>query len=151
MIMHRSGLYCVKEEFSILHQSLGRWLVLGFMKSSHEDVLADHKKRHTKFKESAWKCLYYFSAKSLALTVTYNEPWFTNTKKIWVGPGDQVWPVQKVKTKLKASYMYTTGLYTYGTFVLIFWETRRSDFGVSMAPSCGNCYYDYIVILAKVR
>jgi ceramide synthetase len=29
--------------------------------------------------------------------------------------------------------MYTGGFYTYSIFALIFWETRRSDFGVSMA------------------
>ncbi|GJT75980.1 LAG1 longevity assurance homolog 3 [Tanacetum coccineum] len=29
-------------------------------------------------------------------------------------------------------YMYTGGFYTYSIFALIFWETRRSDFSVSM-------------------
>ncbi|XLU61199.1 hypothetical protein S245_020408, partial [Arachis hypogaea] len=53
-------------------------------------------------------------------------------------PGDvfifwsQVWPDQKIKLKLKALYMHATGLYSYSIFALIFWETRRSDFGVSM-------------------
>lgn len=28
--------------------------------------------------------------------------------------------------------MYCAGFYTYSIFALIFWETRRSDFGVSM-------------------
>uniref|UniRef100_A0A0E0K4S4 TLC domain-containing protein n=1 Tax=Oryza punctata TaxID=4537 RepID=A0A0E0K4S4_ORYPU len=55
-----------------------------------------------KFKESAWKCTYFLSAELLALSVTYKESWFTNTKNFWVGPGDQ------------------------------FWEIRRSDFGISM-------------------
>ncbi|KAJ6987925.1 hypothetical protein NC653_021000 [Populus alba x Populus x berolinensis] len=35
--------------------------------------------------------------------------------------------------KLKAVYMYAAGFYTYSIFALIFWETRRSDFGVSMS------------------
>ncbi|CAN1297735.1 ASC1-like protein [Linum perenne] len=35
--------------------------------------------------------------------------------------------------KLKAMYMYAAGFYTYSIFALIFWETRRSDFGVSMS------------------
>lgn len=117
----------------LILESLGRWLVLGSTKGSQEDVRADHKKRHTKFKESAWKCLYYFSAESLALAVTYNEPWFTNTHSFWVGPGDQMWPDQKVKTKLKLLYMYAAGFYTYSIFALIFWETRRLDFGVTMS------------------
>ncbi|GAB2234205.1 hypothetical protein Droror1_Dr00003447 [Drosera rotundifolia] len=89
-------------------------------------------KKIRKFKESAWKCVYYLSAELLALSVTYNEPWFTSTKYFWVGPGDQVWPDQKMKLKLKGLYMYGAGFYTYSIFALVFWETRRSDFGVSM-------------------
>ena len=34
--------------------------------------------------------------------------------------------------KLKAVYMYVAGFYTYSIFALLFWETRRSDFGISM-------------------
>ncbi|GKB09395.1 LAG1 longevity assurance homolog 3-like protein [Tanacetum coccineum] len=34
--------------------------------------------------------------------------------------------------KLKGLYMYTGGFYRYSIFALIFWETRRSDFSVSM-------------------
>jgi len=29
--------------------------------------------------------------------------------------------------------MYAAGFYTYSIFALMFWETRRSDFGVSMS------------------
>jgi len=36
------------------------------------------------------------------------------------------------QTKLKAVYMYGAGFYTYSIFALLFWETRRSDFGISM-------------------
>ncbi|KDP31433.1 hypothetical protein JCGZ_11809 [Jatropha curcas] len=98
------------------------------------DVETDErKKKIRKFKESAWKCVYFLSGEILALTVTYNEPWFTNTKYFWVGPGNQVWPDQKMKLKLKGVYMYAAGFYTYSIFALIFWETRRSDFGVSMS------------------
>ncbi|XP_057951201.1 ceramide synthase 1 LOH3-like isoform X1 [Malania oleifera] len=86
-----------------------------------------------KFKESAWKCVYFLSAEILAVCVTYDEPWFTNTKYFWVGPGNQVWPDQKIKLKLKGLYMYAAGFYTYSIFALVFWETRRSDFVVSMA------------------
>ncbi|GAA0151184.1 transferase [Lithospermum erythrorhizon] len=101
------------------------------------DQLLDSKnderaKKIRKFKESAWKCVYFLSAEIIALLVTYNEPWFTKTKYFWVGPGDQSWPNQKYKLKLKCLYMYTGGFYAYSIFALIFWETRRSDFGVSM-------------------
>lgn len=36
------------------------------------------------------------------------------------------------RLKLKGLYMYAAGFYTYSIFALVFWETRRSDFGVSM-------------------
>ncbi|XP_065879982.1 ASC1-like protein [Euphorbia lathyris] len=90
-------------------------------------------KKIRKFKESAWKCIYFLSAEIIVLTVTCNEPWFTNSIYFWVGPGNQVWPDQKMTLKLKAVYMYAAGFYTYSIFALIFWETRRSDFGVSMS------------------
>ncbi|CAL9041682.1 ASC1-like protein 1 [Musa acuminata AAA Group] len=93
----------------------------------------NRRKKINKFKESAWKFVYFLSGELLALSVTYNEPWFTNTRYFWMGPGDQVWPDQKTKLKLKAVYMYVAGFYTYSIFALAFWETRRSDFGVSMA------------------
>ncbi|KAL5815717.1 hypothetical protein ACOSQ4_026358 [Xanthoceras sorbifolium] len=91
------------------------------------------RKKLNKFKESAWKCVYFVSAEIFALIVSYDEPWFTNTKFFWVGPGDQVWPDQKTKLKLKGLYMYIAGFYSYSIFALLFWETRRSDFGVSMS------------------
>ncbi|KAK9105381.1 hypothetical protein Scep_022225 [Stephania cephalantha] len=105
-----------------------------FGKGNHKlDVeTEERRKKIKKFKESAWKCVYFLSAEILNLCVTYNEPWFTNTKYFWAGPGDRVWPDQKIKLKLKALYMYAAGFYTYSIFALIFWETRRSDFGVSM-------------------
>ncbi|KAM3257247.1 hypothetical protein ACQJBY_049530 [Aegilops geniculata] len=93
----------------------------------------ERRKKINKFKESAWKFVYFLSAEVLSLSVTYNEPWFTNTRYFWVGPGEQLWPDQKMKLKLKAVYMYAAGFYTYSIFALLFWETRRKDFGVSMS------------------
>ncbi|XP_058112378.1 ceramide synthase 1 LOH3 isoform X3 [Magnolia sinica] len=60
-------------------------------------VDAEERRKLSKFKESAWKFVYFLSAEILALSVTYNEPWFMNTKCFWVGPGEQVWPDQKTK------------------------------------------------------
>lgn len=37
------------------------------------------------------------------------------------------------RLKLKGLYMYAGGFYTYSIFALIFWETKRSDWGVSMS------------------
>ncbi|PIA63364.1 hypothetical protein AQUCO_00201004v1 [Aquilegia coerulea] len=103
------------------------------LKDMQMDVGTEQRKKLNKFKESAWKCIYYLSAELLALSVTYDEPWFTDTSRFWVGPGDQIWPDQKIKLKLKGLYMYCAGFYTYSIFALVFWETRRSDFGVSMS------------------
>lgn len=113
-------------------EKVARRLIFG---SGHDKLSfgADHRRKITKFKESAWKWTYFLSGELLSLYVTYNEPWFTNTKYFWVGPGEQVWPDQKIKLKLKAVYMYEAGFYTYSIFALMFWETRRSDFGVSMS------------------
>lgn len=111
---------------------LARRLVLGkgYDKLAETD---ESRKKINKFKESAWKFVYFLSAELLSLSVTYNEPWFKNTRNFWVGPGEQIWPDQKTKLKLKAVYMFAAGFYTYSIFALLFWETRRSDFGVSMS------------------
>ncbi|KAI3964376.1 hypothetical protein MKX01_024993 [Papaver californicum] len=78
-----------------IFEKLGRRLILGAGKKIY------------KFKESAWKLIYYLSAEFLALIVT-------------------------LKLKLKGLYMYAEGFYTYSIFALMFWETRRSDFSVTM-------------------
>ncbi|KEH27916.1 LAG1 longevity assurance-like protein [Medicago truncatula] len=98
----------------------------------HDFQTDDRRKKIRKFKESAWKCVYFLSAEIFAISVTYDEPWFTDTKYFWVGPGNQIWPDQKIKLKLKGLYMYGAGFYSYSILALIFWETRRSDFRISM-------------------
>ncbi|KAK3158305.1 hypothetical protein QOZ80_2AG0135390 [Eleusine coracana subsp. coracana] len=114
-------------------ERVARRLILGKGHHKADNESEETRKKIRKFKESAWKCVYFLSGELLSLSVTYNEPWFTNTKYFWVGPGEQVWPDQKIKLKLKAVYMYAAGFYTYSIFALMFWETRRSDFGVSMS------------------
>ncbi|KAF9594019.1 hypothetical protein IFM89_026827 [Coptis chinensis] len=37
------------------------------------------------------------------------------------------------RMKLQGLYMYAAGFYTYSIFALLFWETRRKDFGISMS------------------
>ncbi|KAL5725610.1 sphingosine N-acyltransferase [Ranunculus cassubicifolius] len=125
-----------------------------FGKESAKDVVTkDTRKKINKFKESAWKCIYFLSAEILAILVTYNEPWFMNTRFFWVGPGTQVWPDQQIKMKLKGLYMYAAGFYTYSIFALVFWETRRSDFGVSMIHHVATVILivmSYILSLSRV-
>lgn len=134
-------------------ESLGRRCIFG---RSHENIDAafpGKRKKIRKFKESAWKCIYFLSGELLSLYVTYDEPWFTNTKFFWLGPGEQVWPDQKIKLKLKAVYMYAAGFYVYSIFALLFWETRRSDFGVSMSHHIATAFLimlSYIFRFARV-
>ena len=81
-----------------MFQRVARRLILG--KGHHQrsnDETEETRKKIRKFKESAWKCVYFLSGELLSLSVTYNEPWFTNTRYFWVGPGEQVWPDQKIK------------------------------------------------------
>ncbi|XP_010514167.1 PREDICTED: LAG1 longevity assurance homolog 1 [Camelina sativa] len=116
-------------------EKLANLVIYGRKSTNKSDNIKEKKKNShkvRKFKESAWKCIYYLSAELLALSVTYNEPWFSNTLYFWIGPGDQIWPDQQMKLKLKFLYMFAAGFYTYSIFALVFWETRRSDFGVSM-------------------
>ena len=78
-------------------QRVGRRWIFGRWHNVEALENDETRKRIRKFKESAWKCIYYLSAELLALSVTYDEPWFTNTRYFWVGPGNQVWPDQKIK------------------------------------------------------
>lgn len=134
-------------------EKAGRRLIFGKGYQRMDLETDDGKRRIRKFKESAWKCIYYLSAEVLALSVTYDEPWFSNTMNFWVGPGNQAWPDQKIKFKLKGLYMYTAGFYAYSIFALIFWETRRSDFGVSMSHHVATLtliVLSYILRFARV-
>lgn len=78
-------------------QKVGRRLIFKKQEQTLDVETDERRKKIRKFKESAWKCIYYLSAEVLALAVTYDEPWFTNTSYFWIGPGDQVWPEQKIK------------------------------------------------------
>eukprot|EP00271_Cylindrocystis_brebissonii_P002187 TRINITY_DN1257_c0_g1_i3.p1 TRINITY_DN1257_c0_g1~~TRINITY_DN1257_c0_g1_i3.p1 ORF type:complete len:302 (+),score=54.02 TRINITY_DN1257_c0_g1_i3:759-1664(+) len=111
----------------------GRKYILAKPGKSSPDDQEELVKRHTKFKESCWKCSYYFVSEIYAVLITFNEPWALNSRMFWVGPGDSVWPDQKLKLKLKIFYFFIGGFYSYSIFALMFWETRRKDFGVSMS------------------
>lgn len=83
--------------FEYLIQKLGKRLIFGKGHDSKNFDVDQRRKKLRKFKESAWKFVYFLSAELLALSVTYNEPWFTDKKSFWVGPGDQRWPDLKMK------------------------------------------------------
>eukprot|EP00249_Psilotum_nudum_P018851 c26989_g1_i1 orf=488-1420(+) len=137
----------------VVLENLGRKFVIGSLKGLSLAEEEERMKKHVKFKESGWKCVFFLSEELLALAVTWNEPWFTNTRNFWVGPGDQVWPDQKVKLKLRMLYMYAGGFYSYSIFALLFWETRRSDFGVSMSHHVATVVliiFSYLARFARV-
>ncbi|XP_057485179.1 ASC1-like protein [Actinidia eriantha] len=78
-------------------EKLGRRLIFAKGQQTLAVETDDRRKKIRKFKESAWKCVYFLSAELLVLYVTYDEPWFVNTKYFWTGPGKQAWPDQKIK------------------------------------------------------
>ncbi|XP_075485097.1 ceramide synthase 1 LOH3-like isoform X2 [Primulina tabacum] len=78
-------------------EKAARRLIFGKGMQVVKNESQQQKKKVHKFKESAWKCIYYLSAEILALSVTHDEPWFKNTKYFWLGPGNQTWPDQKYK------------------------------------------------------
>ncbi|XP_059642092.1 ASC1-like protein [Cornus florida] len=134
-------------------EKLARRLILGKGHALMNLETRVQRKKLNKFKESAWKCIFYLSSELFALSVTIGEPWFTDTKYFWVGPEDQVWPDQKMKLKLKGYYMYAAGFYIYSIFALVFWETRRSDFVVSMGHHVATVIllvFSYIFRFARV-
>nr|GMD39151.1 ASC1-like protein [Ipomoea batatas] len=116
-----------------IFEKMARRMILGEKHGNMEIKKGPKRKKIDKFKESAWKFLHYFSSEAFALYVCYDEPWLTNTKYFWMGPGDNLWPDHKYKPKMKGYYMYAGGFYIYSIFALVFWETRRSDFAAQMA------------------
>ncbi|EOA39160.1 hypothetical protein CARUB_v10012109mg [Capsella rubella] len=107
----------------------------------------ERRKKIVKFKESAWKWLCSLSVEAFALHVTYQEPWFKDTRCFWLGPGDHNWPDQKIKLKMKGLYMFVGGLNVYAFFALFFWETRRSDFKVMLVH---HIVTSFLIILSYV-
>ncbi len=53
------------------------------------------------------------------------------------------------RLKLKVLYGFAGGFYSYSIFALIFWETRRSDFGVSMSHHIASVFLIVFSYLAR--
>ncbi|KAI4990883.1 hypothetical protein ZWY2020_039254 [Hordeum vulgare] len=102
-----------------------RVLARGLIFGKGHAKLGERRNKINKFKESAWKFVYYLSTELFSLSVTYNESWFTNTRYFW---GFNI-----VCFSLQAVYMYAAGFYVYSIFNLLLWKTRRKDFGVMMS------------------
>lgn len=136
---------------SLIFEKLGKIIIFG--KGSIKLKTSIERKKIKKFKECAWKSVYSISAELLALYVILDEPWFSNTSYYWTGPGDQIWPHQKMKLKMKFLYMFCGGFYVYAIFSLAFQETRRSDFMALMAhhiATVGLIVLSYIYRFGRV-
>ncbi|GLT60449.1 hypothetical protein SLA2020_332140 [Shorea laevis] len=81
-----------------------------------------------KCSESMWKLAYYTTVEIFVLKITYQEPWFRDTKEYFRG-----WPDQELKLPLQLFYMCQCGFYIYSVAALLVWETRRKDFAVMMS------------------
>jgi ceramide synthetase len=53
------------------------------------------------------------------------------------------------RLKLKVLYGFAGGFYTYSIFALMFWETRRADFGVSMSHHIAAVFLVIFSYLAR--
>lgn len=81
-----------------------------------------------KFKESLWKFSCYTALEFFIYRISLMEPWFFDTEVYFKG-----WPHQPLKLPLKLYYTSQCGFYLYGIVALLFWETRRKDFGVMVS------------------
>uniref|UniRef100_A0A0R0L423 TLC domain-containing protein n=1 Tax=Glycine max TaxID=3847 RepID=A0A0R0L423_SOYBN len=78
-----------------------------------------------KCSESMWKLTYYATVEAFILKITYQEPWFSNTKLYF-----NDWPNHELKSPLVLYYMCQCGFYIYSIAAILTWETRRKDFAV---------------------
>lgn len=81
-----------------------------------------------KCSESLWKLTYYATVEACILSISYQEPWFRDSKQYFRG-----WPHQELTLPLKLFYMCQCGFYIYSIAALLTWETRRRDFSVMMS------------------
>ncbi|GAQ79490.1 long-acyl-chain ceramide synthase [Klebsormidium nitens] len=103
-----------------------------------------------KYKESAWKLLFYALAWSYGVYITYDKEWWITkgTLNFWKG-----WPEQKMRMDLKLFYASELGFYSYGIVFLLLWETKRKDFGVMTIHHIGTLVlisYSYFTGFVRV-
>ncbi|XP_015892880.3 ceramide synthase LOH2 isoform X1 [Ziziphus jujuba] len=101
-----------------------------------------------KCSESMWKLTYYATVEAYVLKITYNEPWFRDTKDYFRG-----WPDQELKISVVFFYMCQCGFYIYSIAALLAWETRRKDFSVMMSHHVITVFligYSYITRFFRI-
>lgn len=146
--------------FPLARKLLTRWVYrpagLRFMyKNKRPDevdkpeVAAD---RFKKWNESCWKLTVFSLFTSLALAVSYGEPWLYDTKYYWLGctklPCDFF-----VSKKLLLFYCVETGFYIQAIPFLWTVEVRRHDWLESLihhVVTLGLLFYSYYLNLTRV-
>ncbi|XP_064979860.1 ASC1-like protein 1 isoform X2 [Musa acuminata AAA Group] len=85
----------------------------------------ERRRKINKFKESAWKSVYFLSGESLFLPVTYSEPWFTKYQILM----DRTRRSGLARSENKAVYTYAAAFYASSIFALC---SGKQDNPISM-------------------
>ncbi|KAJ6927062.1 LAG1 longevity assurance [Populus alba x Populus x berolinensis] len=127
MLLVRKSLYgnCPNYPVVNLWPKLAIWLLYSKAKAISSRI---DEATIVKCSESMWKLTYYATVEICVLKITYNEPWFRDTKEYFRG-----WPNQELGFPIMLFYMCQCGFYIYSIAALLIWETRRKDFSVMMS------------------
>jgi hypothetical protein len=116
-----------------LLQPLGMRVLFALKKTDNEPSNSDASMaKLAKWNESCWKLTCFSTFTVIALLVSYDEKWFTDTTYFWRGCTalPSTYPVSK---ELLFFYCMEAGFYLQSIPYLLFIETRRKDFLESMA------------------
>lgn len=79
-----------------------------------------------KFKESAWKLTVYSTFTAAALLLSVGQPWFTDSRRFWLGCTRVPCPFD-VPLAILLFYCAETGFYIQHIHYMLFIETKRKD------------------------
>lgn len=105
-----------------------------------------------KWNESSWKTVVYIVVTSLALAVSYQEPWFYDTKYMWDGCTQLPCDLYVSKGSL-LFYCVEIGFYIQAIPFLLWHETRREDWLGSLVhhiATLGLMYYSYYLNFVRM-
>mmetsp|Transcript_46250 Transcript_46250/g.118078 ORF Transcript_46250/g.118078 Transcript_46250/m.118078 type:complete len:282 (-) Transcript_46250:324-1169(-) len=91
------------------------------------------KLRLGKFSESFWKLVVYSSFVALGLRAVLREPWLDDCGHFWAA-----YPSQAHSPELLQYYWLEMAFYISSQFMLVCWETRRSDFYAMFIHHCAT-------------
>jgi len=91
------------------------------------------KLRVGKFNESFWKLIVYMTFVVLGMRAIIHEPWFSDCQQFWAN-----YPTQSHSPELLQYYWMEMAFYISSQFMLLCWETRRSDFYAMFIHHCAT-------------